>query len=87
MKRQRRKKKRWGHKAPEYPLKTHENENCSKHSKNPMQASFTVLLLGAGSDSDLDSLQPNRIPELRGNCLMITDIERALLSDPCDPQP
>lgn len=59
MKRQRRGKKqadigRWGHKAPEYPLKTHENENCSKHSKNPMQASFTVLLLGAGSDSDLD---------------------------------
>lgn len=81
---------RWGHGASEHPLKSRENENCSKHSKNPPRASLTVLFFRAGSDSDpviFSAPQPNRIPDFRRSRLMITDIERALLSDPGNPEP
>lgn len=49
-----RERKEGGSQGPEYPLKSHENENCSKHSKNPPHASVTGLFFRAGSDSDLD---------------------------------
>lgn len=47
---------RVGSQGLEYPLKTRENEDCSKHSKRAPHASFIVLCFSIGSDSDLDCL-------------------------------
>ena len=89
----------WGHEAPNIhlsPVKMRIVRSTQRtHLMHPSPFCFFFFFFpGTGSDSHLDCqsfysplCQPNRILDVGGRRLMIIDIERALLSDPCDPEP
>lgn len=58
------------------------------HLTHPSVFCFSGLVVSqTWIASHFSSLQLNRILDFRGCVLMISDIERGLLSDPCDPEP
>lgn len=84
---------RWGHEAPNIHLrlvKMRIVESAQRtHLMHPLLFCFSALAVTQTwiGSSFFYLPQPNRIPDFRAGRLMITDIERALLSDPCDPEP